>query len=285
MTVAVVIPSNPCDEWRERALAYVRSWYTDVLGVEPIIGTCDGEWSKGTAIANGVAQTDADVLVLADADSFIQPHTVIAHAVNLVSDGRPWVMPHNSVYRLTDRETLRVTGGDEWGLRLARPAYRGTIGGGITVLTRNAYDTVNGVDPRYYGWGGEDVAFGYALTTLVGPLIRLHGRLIHLWHPHPAPNLRGSPASEALVAWYTAARDFPRRMRLLTRHVHPDPLPDVDDPVTFRTLHRSGGHASLKLSDGTIIQFKRNVFVTQDADLIDALRNGPKADHVIEVPA
>jgi len=62
-------------------------------------------------------------------------------------------------------------------------------------------------------------------------------------------------------------------------------LPDVDDPVTFRTLHRSGGHASLKLSDGTVIQFKRNVFTTRDADLIDALRHGPKAEHVIEVPA
>ena len=82
-----------------------------------------------------------------------------------------------------------------------------------------------GVDPRYQGWGGEDLSFGWVLAVTVGRQQRLGAELIHLWHPHPAPDLRGSLESEELVARYQGAYKHFRRtkddgpMRLLVEEV------------------------------------------------------------------
>lgn len=231
MTVAVLMPVGgaPCPH-RDRAREWVQRHYAEAHPDWPLyVGESHEPWSKGAAVADAYQRTTADVLVLADADSYVEPG-VVAEAVKRCTAGVGWIMPHRRVYRLREDETERLYAGHRARYtHVVRQPYMGTAGGGVVVLTRTAYETVAGIDPRFYGWGGEDLSFGYALATLVGWQERLTGHLVHLWHPHPAPDLRGSPASEALVARYRAARGEHAVMTaLVEEHRGPHALDDPD---------------------------------------------------------
>lgn len=282
MTVAVVVPFQPTDEHRDRALAHISDHYaTHHPTYELIRGDLPewAPWSKGAAVNLAIESTDADVLVLADADSYVDP-PVLADAVRLVEVGAArWVVPHRLVHRLSEDATADVLAGGRARLTdLARRKYIGLAGGGIVVLTRTAYETVGGIDPRFLGWGGEDITFGWALSTLVGQHTRLTSPLVHLWHPHPAPNLRGSEESEALVAEYRAARGVPRLMRAVIAGQPAPPAEQLAEPVTFRSLRAKRvvrvGPARVPFIDG--------LHTTTDADVAEALR---VADRVEEVTA
>ncbi len=275
MTVAVLFPFGSSDDFRDRAFQFVAEWYRiELPGVIRAIGTVvSGEWSKGEAVANALAETDAETLVIADADSYLVPPETIRQAVALVEAGTPWVVPHTHVHRLTEAETARVYAGATPRLgKVVRQVYTGPAGGGIVVLTRTAWDTVRGIDPRFLGWGGEDLSFGYALETLVAPVTRLDGALVHLWHPHPAPDLRGSEASEALVAEYREARGFPRRMRAVIDTGVATPPKRTEHPVRFRM---QGNRRRLRLGAETFVDFPDGTYETDDPDYIDALRAHP----------
>lgn len=214
MSVSVLVPyaAGGCP-WRARAWDYVSSHYaTNHPDWEVITGTCAGEWSKGAAVADALSRASGDTLVIADADSWVGADTMR----RAVASDAAWVVPHGRVYRLTQRATETVYAGGiiHRGSTVRRP-YIGPAGGGIVVLSRKAFERVGGIDPRYLGWGGEDISFGWALEAIVGPYVRLGGPLQHLYHPHPAPTLRGTPESEALVAQYKAARHSPERMAAL----------------------------------------------------------------------
>lgn len=278
-TVGVVIPTRTTgDPWREKALEWVRRWYAEkhpelpvVLGEIPE----DDEWSKGAAVAGGIEQLGpVDVLVLADGDSVILEPEVLSNAIHLVSSGRAsWIVPHRIVYRLREAETARLHADPAAKPRpgaVVRTPYAGPAGGGITVLSSDAFRRVGGIDRRFLGWGGEDVAFGWALATVVAPVTRLQGRLLHLWHPHPAPDLRGSPASEALVARWREARGYPRRMAEMIETGEWTPRPPLPEPVRFRM---TANRRTVRLfGSETVIQFRDGIYETDDPDTADALR-------------
>lgn len=269
MSVAVIIPVGGEDPNRLESLEWVTNRYKALHPDWEIHhGRCDGEWSKGAAVADGVARTDADVLVIADGDSFVPD---LAPAVRAVVNGEPWVVPHEMVYRLGRNTSRRVLDGANPVARrdgCDRHPYKGPPGGGIVVLSREAYETVGGIDPRFLGWGGEDVSFGWALRTLVGRERRFSDPLFHLWHPHAAPLLRGSPESEALVARYEAATGIPRLMRALVQRRDPEPEVWLDQPIHF-----TADSPRLVVRVGTKkARFVAGQFSTCDGDLIDVLR-------------
>jgi len=85
-STAVLIPTGITDEWRARAREYVAQWYATNFPSAPVVfGECapGSEWSKGEAIAAALAQTSADVLVLADADSFLLDPADLGLAIRL----------------------------------------------------------------------------------------------------------------------------------------------------------------------------------------------------------
>ena len=50
------------------------------------------------------------------------------------------------------------------------------------MLPREAFFTVGGMDPRFRGWGGEDVSFMHAVDTLWGKHKTGHNDIMHFWH-------------------------------------------------------------------------------------------------------
>lgn len=121
-------------------------------GWSVITGRCTGEgpWSKGLAVLDGLAQTNANVVIVADADVWCDG---LADAVTAVQAGASWAVPHTSVHRLNPEATAAVLRGADWNNQpLDQRPYRGIFGGGYVVAHRGVIHSIP-PDPRYTGWG------------------------------------------------------------------------------------------------------------------------------------
>jgi hypothetical protein len=219
MNWQIVIPySDGADDARDRALAHTLNRLPDAIWGGFTLG--DGAWSKGAAVDMLIRDTDADGLIVHDADVIVSDEA-LQRSMTAVEAGAAWSQPHGMVYRLSRRGTQLVYEG-----RLAegrmppracceRHPHYGPHGGGIVVLTRAAYDTSGGIDPRFTVWGGEDEAWARALDTLVGPCVRFDAPMLHLWHPRMPrrPGNRASEANEIIAARYAEAVGDPLAMR------------------------------------------------------------------------
>lgn len=239
--MAVLVPYRdtpgrmPLLWWTLQRLYGTRRSWSGFLDADVILctdtTTGEGPWCKAAAVEDGMLSSrfDADIVVVHDADCWSDG---LADAVSNVAESLTrrnipqWAIPHGDVHRLTPAATAEVLAGRDPhpGMPLVphhdgghtRP-YGGMAGGGIVVLTRDAYEQVP-LDPRFLGWGGEDESWGLALTTLLGPPWRGDAPLYHLWHP-PEERLNrhvGSAATRALTVRYQyAAKDGPAAMRAL----------------------------------------------------------------------
>ncbi len=200
---------------RVRAREYVAGLY-EAQGFRVHLAQCPTEeWSKGAAVNPVADQTTSEILILADADSFVAPE----HLDRAIGQARVrgWAMPHSTVKRLDRESSDRLIRGMPGRQRLERSAYPALPGGGIVIVTRETWDLVGGFDPRFRGWGGEDHAFGLALRCLTGNEVnpRRICPLVHLWHPE-APNCRRpSDNNRVLDKRYRDARSKPDLMAQL----------------------------------------------------------------------
>src|ERR1044072_6653755 len=181
MSISVVIPFHASDEWRVKAWEYVSAWWCKHFPDWELIKCSAGPWTKGRALHNGVKLTEGSTLVLADADSFVREpaHKGVKSAegstlvradpdsftlspdelAELVArvdrrGGVPWLMPHRYVHRVSQQAPERIYADEIVDIHdINYPIYGGCVGGGMTVLTRQAWKTVKGVDPRFVGWG------------------------------------------------------------------------------------------------------------------------------------
>lgn len=223
MSVAVVVPFTSDEPWRVRARHHVTGWY-ETHGYEVVEGSCPEPWRKAVAVADAARRTDADILVVADADCLCDG---VDLAVAAVFSGATWAVPHNLVHRLDEAATGAVYDGAAPVAttgRAQRP-YVGFAGGGIVAIARAVYDRVP-LDPRFEGWGGEDSSWALALTCLAGEPARFAADLFHLWHP-PATRMSrrwGTAAGRALEIRYRLARSNRRQMADLLAEAAHTPL-------------------------------------------------------------
>jgi hypothetical protein len=243
MSVCVLIPWRTSDcPYRTRALAWVLARHAE-NGWPVVIGHHDdGPWVKALAVSDALAQTNAETLVVADADVWADGLT---EAVERVQDGTHWAVPHRGVHRLTERATGVLTATGERDVTdLAERAYLGVEGGGALVIQRNVYEACP-IDPRFAGWGSEDEAHSMALRALYGPPHRSKQPLVHLWHPpqERATRRRGSLESWDLRKRYARAKDNPDAMRALIEegraHELDRPAEPLDDPCASLDVGRA----------------------------------------------
>lgn len=215
--VEVVIPYGGECPYRERALEHVRPRY-EALWPTRIASMGGHDFTKSMAINEAARESEADVLVLADADCWTDG---IEAAVEVALDGEPWAIPHRKVHRLTEKATEAVLSGAEpTGQPTVERPYVGVKAGGVVVVRHEVLLDVPW-DERFKGWGRQDLSWRAAMTTLYGAKPwRGDAPLFHLWHP-PAPRRTRtqslSKASEALYARYKAARFDERAIRELLK--------------------------------------------------------------------
>jgi len=214
-SVAVLIPWAGSCPHREAARQHVRAWYAANFPEWKIHWGESGEgpaWCKAQAVAFALCETNAKILVVADADC-IAPG--LGEAVRQVSEGAPWAVPHRLVHRFSQGATARILAGEDpsgWPRERAlydQMPYPGYEGGGIVVLRRDVYEQLP-LDPRFMGWGQEDEAWATALSRVHGkPWRRTNEPLWHLWHPPQKRMSRstGSHAGRALLAHYRKLYD------------------------------------------------------------------------------
>lgn len=226
MKVLVAVPIHGRCPHREAALGWVaRQW--SATPYRPMLGIPDGEtWCKAEAVRNAIADQPGDILVIADADVWSDG---LQDAIDAVRNGATWARPHRLVWRLSPASTAAVLNGTtpHRGMDLDpdeptanRPGrrnegYGGVDGGGIVVVRRDVYEDCP-LDPRFRGWGHEDVSWARALTVLHGGPVRFGHDLWHLWHPPQARHSRGFGSAESalLQDTYSRARS-PEAMRRL----------------------------------------------------------------------
>ena len=210
MSVAVLIPWRGGCPDRERALRWVSAQHEHPVTIcEPP----DGEWCKAHAVNPAAQASSADIIVVADADVWTDG---IPAATEAVKQGAPWAIPHRTVHRLTPAATDRLIDGRRDKLGTVERPYTGVPGGGVVVIPRALLIDVP-LDPRFIGWGQEDVSWSAALTTLAGRPWRGTAPMWHLWHP-PQPRVSrktGTRDGQRLHLRYHAARHKPDQMRAL----------------------------------------------------------------------
>lgn len=170
----------------------------------------DKPFNRAQARNNAVAQADTDIIILADADTLPVHHTQITTAINLAAKtgGAVWpysrylLLPHDAVTR---HILSTITPVREWPTKW-RP-------GGLTVITRHAYQEIGGYDETFgAGWGFEDGAFHLAAQTLL-PVQHLPGVAYAFDHPGAR---RRDPRNRRKYWWYNRAKNNPAEMRRLT---------------------------------------------------------------------
>jgi hypothetical protein len=180
--------------------------------VELAMGTTP--WVKANAVMSAIEATDAEIVVMADADVWTDG---LEEAIIEVELGAAWAVPHLHVHRLSRKGTQAVLGGADWRKQpLEQGPYPGVVGGGYVVARRQVFLDVP-LDPRFVGWGQEDECHGLALRALHGQPWRGTADLVHLFHPpqERLSRVRGNKGGWKLRRRYYNARHDPVQMARL----------------------------------------------------------------------
>lgn len=227
LTPSIVIPwrDGGCPH-RAAALAIVVDWLEDVFpfaDLQLVDATPDGPWSRGQSIDLGVERAHRDLILVADAD-MLTPASQLYDALKAAADSPGQVIPFDLYRYLTEPTTARLRAG--WPLEesawVTLPAKftMSTSVGGTMAITRSAYEAAGGHDPRFVGWGGQDYGFYFAADTLAGPMRRIAGPSVHLFHP---TDPHRPPSNMDLMGRYSSASGDPDAMRELIAERALDP--------------------------------------------------------------
>lgn len=221
MTVEIIIGCHVDDDAHRRAARdWVTRWYTTHGYPVTVHQAQQQPWCKADAYNAPVAASTADVVVLADADSFV-PADALEWAI-LQAPDFGWAVPFSKVHRLTEQATARALDADPATTdrppdrTLGQSAHDVLAGGGIVAMTRDLAMACGPFDPRFQGWGGEDYALGCAARTFTGdyPAAR-KGPLWHLWHPPQPRTTERDRITNRLGMRYRIAKFQPDAMRAL----------------------------------------------------------------------
>ena len=209
--ISILVPFQSEDAWRLSTWYWVQRYLKDALPEAEIIIGVDPEskkkrrkskqkpFSKTTAVNRAFKKSHGDVIVILDADAYIDTE-VIKHCAERIRAARAigsklWFVPYLWIYRLTKDSTMEVLNSKPKDPHIfsdppADNEVEGTDGSGwgrkfgalVQIMPREAFELVGGMDQRFRGWGGEDVSFLKALDTLWAKHSNTPNNVLHLWH-------------------------------------------------------------------------------------------------------
>jgi hypothetical protein len=185
-SAVILMPSFGTDPDRLANQEFVIQHYQDRWGLPTVLGSdvrdAQGRFGRARAVNNAARAAvrehpRARAFVIADNDLIPDPK-FFDLALSSVHEHAA-IAPHNVTQALTRDATASYK---RDGIVRAHKPY--TIGplSYVVISVRN-YELVNGMDEAFRGWGGEDGAFIASIDKQLGPVLRLEGRRVHLWHP------------------------------------------------------------------------------------------------------
>jgi hypothetical protein len=176
-------------------------WAHELPDAEIVMGRCRSQiFCKTEAVNDAAQRARGRILVILDSDAYLRGEQIVHAARAIEEAGRRginrWFVPYRHLYRLREQATEEILASDpRQPLRLRHPpslddvesltsaAYGHHYGAMCQMMPRAAFECVGGMDPRFEGWGGEDVAFLRAVETLWGKNKSIDAPIYHLWHP------------------------------------------------------------------------------------------------------
>jgi hypothetical protein len=216
MNPHVCIPFRPADSARVENLACtVRQW--EALGWPVHLADADGErFNRGEAINNAAREaTDdgADVLIISDSDFLLENNRqAVQGAEDALRDGA-YVVCFSFMRVMNQQGTNAIREGRNWH-RTHEIENVALIWGNCFAIPTELFWKVCGFDPRFLGWGAEDIAFLVAASTMGGPKSRIKGGAYHLTHP-TNEDRDDLPANNALASHYRSADGDPEAMAVI----------------------------------------------------------------------
>jgi hypothetical protein len=256
--ISLLVPFRDNGEFRTKAWAWLEQYWTAHLpSAEIVVGRYTGTpFNKAAAVNDAASRARGRVFVVCDADAYMDSQVVQNCANNIdaavKTNQKLWYIPYNKLYRLAQATTQELlfnnpaapfaipTPPPESWLESSGMAthdvksrdYGHHYGAMMQIMPAEAFFQVGGMDPRFAGWGSEDVSFMKALDTLYGQHEITQNEILHLWHVRPGVNwatrrwvgqLDGI-ANSRLAQRYALASGERAFMRgLVDEHVQPVP--------------------------------------------------------------
>lgn len=200
--VSILFAYQPDNGPRDSAFEWIQRYYKTTLpNVELCIGISESKlFNRSQGLNSAAKQATRDIFVICDGDVIVSPAS-ISDAISCLKK-YPWVIPfhHRKILNLSQKNTKKLLKSKpQWPLEIKIKDFEvetrdKNFAGKLNVITRDNYFKVGGFDERFVGYGWEDNAFAYALTTICGLPKRLDWNIYHLWHP-PVPS-KGNPVWE-----------------------------------------------------------------------------------------
>jgi len=241
--MSIIIPFSSRDPDRIKNFNWLLKYLKcELPDAEIIIGRSKGSvFCKGEALNNAVKRSNGKVIVILDADAYIEGKNIricVDRILESMSHGhRLWYIPYRNLYRLTKCITEDIINSDPCDpIRLSRHPPKDWLDGNghkskyghryaamCAIFPREAYDIIRCFDERFEGWGGEDVALLRALDTLYARHKTLKASIYHLWHSFIGSDYktrrwegqRSGGANDRLANMYNKATRNPTQMRKL----------------------------------------------------------------------
>lgn len=200
---------------RRLALDYTLNYWASIMPyrqpwqliVEP--GRDDASFTRASALNTAIRKAAGDIIIQSDPDSVLATKTQIVEALRLAALADGLVVPHDMYLYLTEEATEYVYRGRP--LDAVLPSDCHDVGrdgaGNVTVFSRATWARSGGFDERFGLWGGDDAAFRYATEAFCGPVRRVPGNMIHLWHPRLPQSQPGHPGYVEQFAILAEYRD------------------------------------------------------------------------------
>jgi hypothetical protein len=192
--ISVLIPySDGIDKTREVLWSKIKKRYETLMPeLEICIGYDNSQfYNRARAINQAAVKATGDVFIITDADIIFS--TEIIKNIFPVMYNYPWIVPFTNGYKLTRKATERlISEGLSDSINILDSDIEISFNDPATfmsVITRENFFKIRGMDERFEGWGGEDVALRFTLESLCGRHIRMIGDVYHLWHK-PAPLIK-----------------------------------------------------------------------------------------------
>lgn len=248
--VSILVPfrSEKTNVMRDKVWKWVRQrWEHIYPDAEIVMGEDTGgePFSKTAAVNDAYLKATGDVMVVCDADAWME-RDKIDRAIQVARETGRLVVPWKTVVRLNEEDSkkvmrrkptsaLNIT--DEMRAQAIESCIPETAGT-LFVITRPGFEKVQGMDPRFRGWGFEDVALSRACETLLGPNVYLDDEVYSLYHARPVVANRGrvwendpGMLGVDLAKAYASAHRNPGAMRAL---VDQHPLRGAPQALSWR---------------------------------------------------